>query len=184
QVTCEVTPHHLVFSKSDIPALGTGRGEVRPRLAMPEDVAALWESLELIDCFATDHAPHTLAEKDGEEPPPGFPGLETALSLMLGAVREGRLSMDDLVLRMHTNPQHIFDLPPQPDTRIEVDEDHVWEVRGIELQSRSGWSPFEGMKLRGRVRRVHLRGQLAYEDGQALAPPGYGRDLISTPVPA
>ncbi len=184
QVTCEVTPHHLILSNTDIPALGTGRGEVRPRLAMPEDVAALWESLELIDCFATDHAPHTLAEKDSEEPPPGFPGLETALSLMLGAVREGRLSMDDLVLRMHANPQHIFDLPPQPDTRIEVDEDHVWEVRGIELQSRSGWSPFEGMKLRGRVRRVHLRGQLAYEDGQALAPPGYGRDLISTPVPA
>ena len=184
QVTCEVTPHHLYLSEEDIPALGRGRSEVRPRLATPEDVAALWESLEVIDCLATDHAPHTLAEKDSEEPPPGFPGLETALSLMLGAVREGRLDMDDLLLRMHTNPQRIYDLPPQQDTHIEVDEDHVWEVSGAELHSRCGWSPFEGMKLRGRVRRVYLRSQLAYEDGEAHAPPGFGRDLISTPVPA
>jgi carbamoyl-phosphate synthase/aspartate carbamoyltransferase/dihydroorotase len=125
-----------------------------------------------------------LAEKDGEQPPPGFPGLETALSLMLGAVRDGRLDMDDLVLRMHTNPRRIYDLPPQQDTRIEVDEDRVWEVRGAELHSRCGWSPFEGMKLKGRVRRVVLRGQLAYEDGEAQAPPGFGRDLIATLVHA
>lgn len=184
QVTCEVTPHHLFLSIEDIPALGRGRSEVRPCLATPEDVAALWESLEVIDCFATDHAPHLLAEKDGEQPPPGFPGLETALSLMLGAVRDGRLDMDDLVLRMHTNPRRIYDLPPQQDTRIEVDEDRVWEVRGAELHSRCGWSPFEGMKLKGRVRRVVLRGRLAYEDGEAQAPPGFGRDLIATPVPA
>ncbi len=184
QVTWEVTPHHLFLSEEDIPALGRGRGEVRPRLATPNDVAALWEALEVIDCIATDHAPHTIAEKDGEDPPPGFPGLETALSLMLGAVRERRLTKDDLVLRMHTHPQRIYDLPPQHDTRIEVDEDHVWEVSGAELHSRCGWSPFEGMKLRGRVRRVVLRSQLAYEDGEAHAPPGFGRDLISTPVPA
>jgi len=184
RVTCEVTPHHLFLSESDIPSLGRGRSEVRPRLATASDVAALWESLEVIDCIATDHAPHTLQEKDGEGPPPGYPGLETALSLMLTAVHEGRLTIDDLVLRMHTNPRQIFDLPPQLATRIEVDEDHIWEVRGLELHSRSGWSPFEGMKIRGRVRRVQLRGQPAYEDGQVLAPPGYGRDLISTSVPA
>ena len=184
QVTCEVTPHHLFLSEEDIPALGRGRSEVRPRLTTPTDVAALWDALEVIDCFATDHAPHTLAEKDSEDPPPGFPGLETALSLMLGAVREGRLTINDLILRMHTNPQLIYDLPLQQDTKIEVDEDHVWDVSGAELHSRCGWSPFEGMKLRGRVRRVHLRGQLAYEDGEALAHPGYGHNLISTVVPA
>jgi carbamoyl-phosphate synthase/aspartate carbamoyltransferase/dihydroorotase len=183
-VTCEVTPHHLFLSAEDVPALGYGRSEVRPRLATPEDVAALWESIDVIDCIATDHAPHTLAEKDGENAPPGFPGLETALSLMLGAVRGGRQTMDDLALRMHTNPQRIYDLPPQHDTHIEVAQDHVWEVKGSELHSRCGWSPFEGMKLRGRVRRVILRGKLAYEDGEALAPPGFGRDVISTLVPA
>ena len=184
QVTCEVTPHHLFLSVEDILALGQGRSEVRPRLAKPEDVSALWESIDVIDCIATDHAPHTMAEKDGEGPPPGFPGLETALSLMLGAVHEGRLTTDDLVRLMHTYPQRIYDLPPQDDTTIEVEQDHVWEVSGIELHSRCGWSPFEGMKLRGRVRRVVLRGKLAYEDGEALAPPGFGRDVISTLVPA
>jgi carbamoyl-phosphate synthase/aspartate carbamoyltransferase/dihydroorotase len=184
QVTCEVTPHHLFLSAADVHDLGEGRSEVRPRLATQSDVDALWVALEVIDCFATDHAPHTLAEKDGEDPPPGFPGLETALSLMLGAVRRGRLTIDDLVVRMHTHPQRIFNLPQQKDTRIEVDEDQVWEVRGAELHSRCGWSPFEGMKLLGRVRRVHLRGRLAFEDGEALVPPGFGHNLISTPVPA
>jgi carbamoyl-phosphate synthase/aspartate carbamoyltransferase/dihydroorotase len=184
KVTCEVTPHHLFLSEADIPDLGKGRSEVRPRLATPTDVAALWDALEVIDCFATDHAPHTLAEKDGEDPPPGFPGLETALGLMLGGVLEGRLTIDDLILRMHTNPQRIYDLSPQEDTHIEVDENHFWEVNGAELHSRCGWSPFEGMKIRGRVIRAYLRGQLAYEDGEALAPPGSGHNLISTPVPA
>jgi len=184
QVSCEVTPHHLILAAEDIPALGHGRSEARPRLATPEDVAALWESFDVIDCIATDHAPHTLAEKEGANAPPGFPGLETALGLMLGAVREGRLNIDDLVLRMHTNPQRIYDLPPQHSTHIEVAQDHVWEVKGSEFHSRCGWSPFEGMKLRGRLRRVILRGKLAYEDGEALAPPGFGRDVISTLVPA
>jgi len=76
KVTCEVCPQHLFLTKDDIPAIShghPGRGEVRPRLATKEDVEALWANLDVIDCFATDHAPHTLAEKDGDNPPPGFP---------------------------------------------------------------------------------------------------------------
>lgn len=178
QVTCEVTPHHLFLSQADLSAIGPGRAEVRPRLAPPDDVAALWEGLEWVDCFATDHAPHTQQEKDGAEPPPGYPGLETALGLLYGAVREGRLSLEDLVRRMHTNPRQIFGLPAQPETWIELDEEATWEVRATELQSRCGWSPFEAMKLSGRVRRVTLRGRLAYQDGELLAPMGYGQDLV------
>ena len=67
KVTCEVCPHHLFLSKDDIPTISkghSGRGEVRPRLATKEDVEALWQNMDVIDCFATDHAPHTLAEKD------------------------------------------------------------------------------------------------------------------------
>ncbi len=60
RVTCEVAPHHLFLTTEDIPALGPGRSEVRPRLATPSDREALWEHLAVIDCFATDHAPHTL----------------------------------------------------------------------------------------------------------------------------
>jgi carbamoyl-phosphate synthase/aspartate carbamoyltransferase/dihydroorotase len=134
----------------------------------------LWSNLDVIDCFATDHAPHTLAEKDGQTPPPGFPGLETALGLLLTAVHQGRLTIDELVSRMYTNPQRIFGLPKQDETMIEVDPDAAWEVHSNELHTRCGWTPFEGMQLRGRVRRVTLRGELAYEDGEIHVPPGFG----------
>jgi dihydroorotase-like cyclic amidohydrolase len=177
KVTCEVTPHHLFLTQEDIPALGPGRSEVRPRLATPADQAALWENLDVIDCFATDHAPHTLTEKDGENPPPGFPGLETALALLLTAVHDGRLSLGDLEARMVTNPRRIFHLPEQPETWIEVDPEAAWEIKADQTYTRCGWTPFEGRQVRGRLRRVVLHGQEAYRDGQVLAPPGFGKNL-------
>jgi carbamoyl-phosphate synthase/aspartate carbamoyltransferase/dihydroorotase len=177
QVTCEVAPHHLFLTDADIPRIGPGRSEVRPRLASASDQDALWKNLDVIDCFATDHAPHTLDEKDGLEPPPGYPGLETALALLLTAVSDGRLTHEDLIARMHTNPKRIFALPEQDETGIEVDLNEEWEVRGADFQSQCGWSPFEGMRLKGRVRSVVLRGQRVYADGQVLAAPGSGRDI-------
>jgi carbamoyl-phosphate synthase/aspartate carbamoyltransferase/dihydroorotase len=151
-----------------------GRMEVRPRLATLEDVDALWENLEVIDCFATDHAPHTAEEKDSDNPPPGFPGLETALPLLLTAVDAGRLTLDNLVAKMYTNPRRIFNLPEQPETWIEVDEQAEYEIRAAEQFTRCGWTPFEGWKVKGRVRRVVLRGKAAFEDGKVLADKGYG----------
>ena len=64
KVTCEVAPHHLFLSQEDIPAIGERRSEVRPRLGSALDCGSLWNNLDVIDCFATDHAPHLLAEKD------------------------------------------------------------------------------------------------------------------------
>lgn len=184
RVTCEVTPHHL-FLTTPHPAPspdgrgveGEGRLEVRPRLAAPSDVDALWANLDVIDCFATDHAPHTLAEKESSTPPPGFPGLETALPLLLTAVTEQRLTLDDLILRMVTNPRKIFSLPEQAETWIEVDPTVEWEIAARNLSSRCGWTPFEGWKVRGQVRRVFLRGQEVFRDGRVLARPGYGNNL-------
>jgi carbamoyl-phosphate synthase/aspartate carbamoyltransferase/dihydroorotase len=69
KITCEVAPHHLFLTNADIPSIGMGRSEVRPRLASPADQEALWANLEVIDVFATDHAPHTL---DWRQPCPCF----------------------------------------------------------------------------------------------------------------
>jgi len=178
RVTCEVTPHHLTLTEDDLPALGAGRGEVRPRLATRQDRQLLWENLDVIDVIATDHAPHTLAEKDGPSPPPGFPGLETSLAIMLTAVRERRLTLEWLIERMHTRPAQIFQLPAQPETQVLVDPDARWTVAGAALHSRCGWSPFEGMPLHGVVREVRLRGEIVYRDGELLAAPGSGRNLF------
>ena len=176
KVTCEVAPHHLFLCATD---LSGGRGEVRPRLAAPEDQQALWDNLDIIDCFATDHAPHTAAEKDGPNPPPGFPGLETALPLLLTAVHEGRLSPEDIVLRCATNPRRIFSLPEQPDTYVEVDPDAPWTITATQTLTRCAWTPFEGRPVRGKVTRVLLHGQVAYENGTVLAPAGFGSDVRS-----
>ncbi len=177
QVTCEVTPHHLFLSQDDIPSIGPGRSEVRPRLATRSDVQALWDNMDFIDCFATDHAPHTLTEKDGDNPPPGFPGLESALPLYLTAAAESRLTMDDILLRCVTNPRRIFHLPEQPDTFVEIDPETRWTFSARSTHTRCGWSPFEGYPMTGRVRSVTLRGKKVYENGEILAEPGYGRDI-------
>jgi carbamoyl-phosphate synthase/aspartate carbamoyltransferase/dihydroorotase len=184
RVTCEVAPHHLFLSERDFikngGTLSGGRAEVRPRLATPEDQAALWQNLDCIDCFATDHAPHTLEEKDGPNPPPGFPGLETALPLLLTAVHAGKISLEDVVARCTTNPKRIFNLPDQPDTWIEVEPDALWTISPDRSFTRCGWTPFEGVPVRGRVTRVVLRGRPAFEHGQVVSAPGSGRDLRST----
>jgi len=184
KVTCEVCPHHLFLTKdSPLPqgeGLGVrvnGRTEVRPRLATQADVDALWNNLAVIDCFATDHAPHTLAEKDSDNPPPGFPGLQTMLPLLLTAASEGRLSVDDIVQRLYTNPKKIFHLPDQPETWVEVDENAVYEIKASDGFSRCGWTPFEGWQVKGRVTKVVLRGKTAFENGKILAESGYGRNV-------
>lgn len=176
-VTCEVCPHHLFLSEDDIPTLGKGRAEVRPMLATRADAEALRANLDVIDCFATDHAPHTRAEKDGPTAPPGYPGLETALALNLRLVEQGLIDLDGLVARMCHNPRRIFGLPAQPETWIEVDLDAAWTARGAQMHTRAGWTPFEGWALRGRVTRVVLRGREAYADGRVTVEPGFGRAI-------
>jgi len=187
RVTCEVCPHHLFMvsqvSEEESGKKKEGRLEVRPRLATQTDVDALWENLAVIDCFATDHAPHTLEEKDSDNPPPGFPGLETALPLLLTAVDAGRLTLDEVVSRMYANPKKIFSLPDQPDTWTEVDETAEYEIRASEQFTRCGWTPFEGWKVKGRVRKVVLRGKTAFENGNILVEAGYGKDLRARDEP-
>lgn len=177
KVTCEVSPHHLFLSTDDISHLGPLKSQVRPVLVSPEDQKALWDNIHIIDSFATDHAPHTLEEKTGDKAPPGFPGLETILPLLLNAVHEGRLTIDDIVNKFHRNPKRIFNLPDQPDTYVEVDMDEEWVIPNALPYSKAKWTPFAGKKVRGSVHRVVLRGEVAYVEGQILVQPGYGQNV-------
>ena len=188
KVTCEVCPHHLFLTAAESPSpvgrgvrgegeLVNGRTEVRPRLATQDDVDALWQNMDVIDCFATDHAPHTVEEKDSDNPPPGFPGLETLLPLLLTAVGEKRLTIDDIIQKSVINPRKIFHLPEQPETWIEVDDSAEYEIKAADQFTKCNWTPFEGWKVKGKVRKVVLRGQVVFEDGKVLAEQGYGRNV-------
>lgn len=175
-VTCEVTPHHLFLTEDDLPRLGP-LGTVRPPLGTRRDQEALWAHLDVVDCFATDHAPHTLEEKQGPNPPPGMPGLETALPLLFSAVVEGRLTVEDLIERVYARPRAIFHLPAPPETYAEVELGVPWTVENDALFTRAKWSPFAGMVLHARVRRTVIRGREHFREGQVLAEPGSGHVL-------
>jgi dihydroorotase len=175
-LTCEVTPHHLFLNEDDSRRLGP-YGTMKPPLATEADRMALWANLDVVDCIATDHAPHTRAEKEGEDPPPGVPGLETMLPLLLTAVTEGRLTLDRLVALTHEAPRRIFGLPAQPDTWVEVDPDARYSLGSDGLHTKCKWTPFAGIAVQGRVQRVVLRGQTVFDRGQILAQPGLGRTI-------
>lgn len=188
-VTCEVCPHHLFLNAGLQPAPGFAAlapattwpdtmTEVRPVLNTPEDAAALWANLKFIDCFATDHAPHLPSEKEAKVTP-GFPGLETALPLWLTALQLGKISLDDLLLRMCLNPRRIFALPEQPQTWVEVDPDHRWQPDPAKQFTRCGWTPFAGWSLTGKVTAVYLRGKKVFDGEKVLALPGSGKSVIS-----
>lgn len=175
KVTCEVAPHHLFLTNQDRERLGLC-GHVKPELALSSDQEALWQNLDIIDCFATDHAPHTIQEKQSCGCP-GFAGLETALPLLLTAVKQGRLTLEDIVLRYHTNPRKIFNIPTQEDTYIEIDLDKEWTILDRTKYSKAGWTPFAGHKVCGKVRRVVIRGKTVFVDDKFLVEPGFGQNI-------
>ena len=174
-ITCEVAPHHL-FMTMDECGLNANLSEVRPMLLSNEDVQALWDNMSIIDCFATDHAPHLVCEKESKCCP-GFPGLETALPLLLTAVNDGRLTIEDIILRYHTNPKRIFHLPDQENTYVEIELNRHHVIPERTKFSKCGWTPFAGKKVVGMVKRVVLRGDVVFVDGNVIAKPGSGKNL-------
>ncbi|VDK42313.1 unnamed protein product [Anisakis simplex] len=174
-ITCEVCPHHL-FISNDNTSLRDGCEEVRPKLATSADVKALWNNIDVIDCFASDHAPHLLNEKHSDKVP-GFSSIEYMVPLFLNAVKQGLLTMEQLIDRLYHNPKRIFNLPEQKNTYIEVDLEDEWTIPETGGQSQAGWSPYAGKTLKGRVKTVVLRGEEAYVDGNFVVQPGYGHNV-------
>lgn len=174
-ITCGVTPHHLFLNDQDAERLGPF-GHMKPYLKPQRDVDFLWQHLDYVDVIESDHAPHTLAEKQSDKPPFGVPGLETTLPLMLTAEAEGRLTREQLIEKLSAAPARIFDIVIDDSTKVEVDMSE-YEITNEALLTKAGWSPFAGRRIVGKVKRVALRGETVFENGQVLAQPGSGRIL-------
>lgn len=172
-ITCGVTPHHLFLDENDGKRL-KGLGFMKPFLKPASDQEFLWDNLNSIDVFESDHAPHTLEEKHSSDPPFGVPGLETMLPLLLTAERDGRLTRVQLLEKLYHTPAKILGLKPDTNSKIEVDMSE-YEIKNEELKTKCGWSPFAGRKVIGKVKKVYIRGDLVYENGEVLATPGSGR---------
>lgn len=82
-----------------------------------------------------------------------------------------------MIDKFHRNPKRIFNIPDQPNTYVEVDMDEEWTIPNALPFTKSKWTPFAGMKIRGSVQRVVLRGEVAYVEGQVLVNPGFGQDV-------
>jgi len=180
RVTAEVTPHHLFLTDKDRKRLGA-KAAMNPPLRPQADLEALWRNLSIFNAIATDHAPHTEAEKTGNDPPAGVPGLETMLPLMLQAVSDGRLTLPELARLTAAGPAAVYRLPKKGHIAPGHHADIVLvDMQGIatlgeHFYSKCTWSPFAGREVRGRIRRVLLRGRDAMVDGEVLAQPGWGQ---------
>ncbi|BBX22410.1 dihydroorotase [Mycolicibacter terrae] len=180
-VTAEVTPHHLMLDDGRL-ADYNGRNRVNPPLREAADAAALRRALAdgVIDCVATDHAPHAEHEKTCEfaAARPGMLGLQTALSVVVATMVEpGLLTWRDVARVMSERPAEIVGLPDQgrplevgePANLTVVDPQARWVVTGEQLASRSANTPYEAMTLPATVTATLLRGRLTARDGKSPA---------------
>src|SRR3954454_19859347 len=174
QVTCEASPHHLCITDEAVQSLDASRFKMNPPLRTEADRRALIDGLRsgVIDCVATDHAPHARAEKEQpfEMAPMGVTGLETAFAaLHTGLVEPGVIELGLLVERM-TAGGVPFGLalpslePGSPANLCLVDLAADWEVGEAGYESRSANCAFAGRRLKGRVRVTVAAGAVAYRE--------------------
>lgn len=153
----ETSPHHLLLSVNDYAQWGT-LVQVNPPLRESGDQESLWNALNtgIIDFIGTDHAPHTLSEKQQPygQSPSGIPSIELLLPLMLDAVNRGKLTLETLVKVTRANIEKIFKLPPNDDFVI-VDLNLERTVTDAMLKTKCGWSPYKGRKLKGWPLFIH-----------------------------
>lgn len=150
-VYAETTPHHLFLSEEDYLKFGT-KVQVNPPVRTIADQEALWEGIRdrTIDSIGSDHAPHTLEDKSLPygQAPSGIPGIELMLPLLLNAVNENKISLEQIVHLTRINLEYIYSLPHNQDCVL-VDMELIKEVSDKGLKTKCGWSPYAGKKLKG-----------------------------------
>ncbi|MFQ5994050.1 MAG: dihydroorotase [Acidiferrobacterales bacterium] len=175
-VTAEVVPNHLLLNVNEYEKQGT-RVQMNPPIRQPEDNRALWEGLRdgVIDFIATDHAPHTLQEKQRPYPasPSGMPGVETSLPLMLTQMDEGNCTLADIQKWMCYGPAEAYGIPNKGKIAEGWDADltlvNMSEQRPLcreEIVTKVGWSPYEGWQITGRPVYTMVGGQIAFDQGR------------------
>jgi dihydroorotase len=175
KITAEVCIHHLWFSEEDYDTKGT-LIKWNPAVKTATDRDQLWEALldDRIDVVATDHAPHTLEEKNNvyTSAPSGGPLVQHALPAMLEKYHSGKISLEKIVEKMCHNPAKLFQIKKRGFIRegfyadlVVLDLNDSWTVTKENIAYKCGWSPFEGNSFKSRITHTFVNGHLAYENG-------------------
>ncbi len=175
KITAEVCLHHLWFSDEDYASKGN-LIKWNPAVKTAEDRAQLWEAFldDRIDVLATDHAPHTLEEKDNvyTKAPSGGPLVQHALPAILEKYHQGKISLEKIVEKMCHNPAILFEIDRRGYIRegyfadlVLVDLKNSWTVTKENIAYKCGWSPFEGNTFNSKISHTFVNGHLAYENG-------------------
>ena len=179
KVTAEATPQHMTMT-DELVVLSDSSTKINPPLRSQSDVDAVLGGLKdgTIDMVVTDHSPHAQEEKDREYmyAPSGFPGLETALGIMLtDLVHQGKLDLVTLIERMTAAPARVFKLKAgslavgMPADIAVIDPDLEWVVDDKKFYTKGSHSPFIGRKLKGKAVMTFVDGKLVMKDGEILA---------------
>jgi dihydroorotase len=174
--TVEVTPHHLTLSLDNDAGLGT-RLQMNPPVRGLAHQAALWKALNsgLVDVLGSDHAPHTLDEKAKPYPqsPSGMPGVQTLVPIMLDHVNKGRLSLERFVDLTSHGPQRIFGIAGKGRIAEGYDADFTIvdmkarrRIANSWIESRCGWTPYDGKEVVGWPMGTLVRGRKVMWDGE------------------
>lgn len=181
--TVETTPQHLTLAAPECyERLGT-LAQMNPPIRDARHREALWAAIAggIVDVLGSDHAPHTLAEKDLPYPasPSGMTGVQTLVPIMLNHVAEGRLGLERLVDLTSAGPARIFGIAGKGRIAIGYDADFtVVDLKAERtitndwIASRCGWTPFDGKRVTGWPVATILRGHTVMRDGQLLGQPG------------
>lgn len=171
RITCEATTHHLFLEDKDMWRL-RNYGKMNPPLRSHADRIALWENRSLISCWATDHAPHTRAEKERGywDAPSGVPGVETLLPLHLNAWNKGMQTLDELVAKTSMNAARIFNLEKRGEIKegfaadlVIVDPKTKWIIKDADMITKCGWTPYDGTEVTGAVTHTIVNGNVVYD---------------------